>query len=46
MSGDQLASVHRGSLRIVDACDCGHLTDVRAKFAALEKRLGAPFDKH
>jgi len=45
MSGERLATLHRDGLRIFDACDCGHLTDVRARFAALEKRLGAPFDK-
>jgi hypothetical protein len=46
MSGERLATLHRDGLRIFDACDCGHLSDVRARFAALEKRQGLPFDNH
>jgi hypothetical protein len=37
MSGDKLAAIHRRALRIFDACDCGHVTDVERRFAELEK---------
>jgi hypothetical protein len=37
--GEQVAALHRGSLRIFDACDAGHLRDVEAKFVELETRL-------
>jgi hypothetical protein len=40
ISGERLAALHRGSLRIFDACDAGHLRDVEAKFGELEIRLG------
>ena len=39
MSGEQLAAVHRGSLRIFGACDSGHLADVQTKFVELENRV-------
>jgi hypothetical protein len=42
ISGERLAALHRGSLRIFDACDGGHLPDVQAKFVELEMRLDAP----
>ena len=38
MSGQQIAVVHRGALRIFDACDSGHLSDVQAKLTELERR--------
>ena len=46
MSGDQLATLHRGSLRIFHACDSGHLADVQTKFVELESRVGKPTDTH
>jgi hypothetical protein len=39
MSGEQLAALHRGSLRIFYACDSGHLADVQTKFVELENRV-------
>jgi hypothetical protein len=45
LSGDRLAALHRGGLRIFDACDSGHLGDVQARFAELEHRLGAPANR-
>jgi hypothetical protein len=42
ISGEQLAALHRGGLRIFDACDSGHLFDVQAKFVELELRLARP----
>jgi hypothetical protein len=42
ISGERLAALHRGSLRIFDACDAGHLWDVQAKFVELELRLARP----
>jgi hypothetical protein len=42
LSGERLAGLHRGGLRIFDACDAGHMRDVSAKFAELEVRLAAP----
>jgi hypothetical protein len=41
ISGERLAAFHRGSLRIFDACDSGHLHDVEAKLVELEIRLNA-----
>jgi hypothetical protein len=41
ISGERLAAFHRGSLRIFDACDAGHLDDVEARLVELEIRLGA-----
>lgn len=40
-SGERLAALHRGALRIFDACNSGHLADVDAKYAELEQRLAA-----
>jgi len=42
ISAERLATLHRGSLRIFDACDAGHLRDVQAKFVELEMRLDTP----
>ena len=44
MPGERLAAIHRGGLRIFDACDTGHLQDVQGKFSELERRLGTPTD--
>jgi hypothetical protein len=44
MSGDQLAALHRGSLRIFGACNSGHLPDAHTKFVELEGRVGTPTD--
>ena len=41
LSGERLAALHRGGLRIFDACDAGHLADVDTKYAELELRLAA-----
>jgi hypothetical protein len=38
MQGETLVSVHRRALRIFDACDCGHMTDVERRLADLEKQ--------
>jgi hypothetical protein len=38
MSGEKLVSIHRKALRIFDACDCGHVTDVDKRFAELERQ--------
>lgn len=43
VSGDQLAALHRGSLRLFYACDSGHLADVQKKFAELEGRVGTTY---
>ena len=37
LSGNQLAILHRKALRILDACDSGHLDRADALFRALEK---------
>jgi hypothetical protein len=42
VSGDQLAALHRGSLRIFYACDSGHLADAQSKFVELERRVDGP----
>ena len=44
MSGDQIAALHRGSLRIFGACDSGHLADVQTRFTELESRVVASTD--
>ena len=41
LSGERLAALHRGGLRIFDACDAGHLADVDTRYAELEVRLAA-----
>jgi len=41
LSGERLAAFHRGSLRIFDACDAGHMRDAPAKFTELEIRLAS-----
>jgi hypothetical protein len=46
MSADQLAALHRGSLRIFYACDSGHLADVQTKFFELESRVATLIDTH
>ena len=37
MAGDRLANLHRGALRIFDACDAGHLANPEPKFRQLVK---------
>ena len=37
VSGDRLANLHRGGLRIFDACDAGHLDNPEPMFRRLEK---------
>jgi hypothetical protein len=37
MPGERLVAIHRRALRIFDACDCGHMTDVERRLAELEK---------
>jgi hypothetical protein len=37
MSGEKLIAIHRRALRLFDACDVGHVTDVDWRFAELEK---------
>ena len=44
LPGERLVALHRGGLRIFDACDSGHLSDVQARFGELEHRLGTPAD--
>lgn len=41
LSGERLVALHRGGLRIFDACDSGHLSDVQERYAELERRLSA-----
>jgi len=38
MPGEALVALHRRALRIFDACDCGHMTDVERRLAELEKQ--------
>jgi hypothetical protein len=38
MQAETLVAVHRRALRIFDACDCGHMTDVERRLAELEKQ--------
>ena len=40
-SADRLATIHRSALRILDACDSGHIDNPDTKFRDLEKSLAA-----
>lgn len=42
IAAERLVALHRGSLRIFEACDAGHLHDVQAKFVELEMRPATP----
>jgi len=37
VSGDRLATLHRGALRIFDACDGGHMDNPEPMFRKLEQ---------
>jgi hypothetical protein len=37
MSAEKLVVIHRRALRLFDACDVGHVTDVDWRFAELER---------
>ena len=39
MSGDRLAALHRGAIRIFDACDSGGISNAEAMFEKLENDL-------
>ena len=44
LSGDRLAPLHRGGLRIFYACDSGGLADLQTTYVQLERRVDGATD--